>query len=141
MACWTVVIFSASSSGISVSNSSSSAMKITTVQQAIDFEPGIFQRVDTCGNAVMDEAIHPPRIFCGEIICHIKTLHAACDLGVEIARVKILNQADSGVALTNIAPGFVQIAANRGNDAHAGDHDATISQHLSALLDGRTANI
>ncbi len=79
-------------------------------------------------NAVVNEGIHRPRFFGGDVRLQVEPFDFACDLAREVGWVKPGDEVNAGLAGKNIGPGF-RHRVTHGADAAQTGHDNATSAH------------
>lgn len=98
-----------------------------------DFKAGVCYRLDTGRNSVMDKRVRLARFFPGQIVIEVEIFDDAADASRKSTRIEILDQLNTRYALTDVIPRNIELAANRRDQAHAGDDDASLLQGNSNL--------
>ena len=98
-----------------------------------DFKTGVFDRLGAGRNAVMNKRVSLACFFPGQIVIEVEIFDHAADASRKSTRIEILDQLNTGYALTDAVPRVIQLAANRRDDTHAGDDDASLLQSNSNL--------
>ena len=99
-----------------------------------DFEPGIPERIDARGNAVVHEDIHAPGIFLLQVLGNIEVRNRTRDLRRKRTDIEVLELPKPGTTLTDILPGGFDLVANRRNDPHAGYYDTSLTQEMIRIV-------
>ena len=74
--------------------------RVTHRQTTVD------HRLTGCGQAVMDEGVHVPGFFFGDVIADLETLDLACDLAGKGRGIKFGNQVNAGLPGQQVGPIF-----------------------------------
>ena len=96
-------------------------------------EPRIFDRLDTGRDTVVHEDVHAPRVAWRDVIGDIEIADGSGDLCRKPADVEVIDPGYAGPTFADIAPGSIDIVADRGQDAHAGDYDASVAQGITRI--------
>ncbi len=93
-----------------------------------NLEAGVPDRIDAGGDAVVHERVVLALILGRQVVVHVEIANQSRDPGRKVARIEVFDQRDAGAPFTDVIPRIGQPAADRRNDTHPGDDDASLTQ-------------
>ena len=99
-----------------------------------DFQSGVFEGIDARGHAQLDEAVHFARFFFRHVAHGIEVFDFAGHGAGKAGGIELGNGVDTALAGNDIGPVLVDAVAERGDNAHAGNDDSSLSQNIRPLV-------
>src|SRR6185437_3767917 len=95
-----------------------------------EVDPGVLDRLDAGGDAVVHELVHAPQLLGIEVAARIEVLHLPAETDRELRHIEPRDRSDATLTGENGLPARLDTAAHGRDQSHAGYDYATLAHKL-----------